>query len=153
MAGIATIAEQVRLHWRAQGLRVNAVPPQDLKHSNVADLPEDYETFLRLAGLPDDEDSAGFRFWSPKELRATGDILSAAGYTNSVVHPSVIIADHLQESWWYCLWSGGPWRGCVSLVLGTYSGRDPLPPLGNFADFLLAYLTDDACLYPPPSPR
>ena len=61
----------------------------------------------------------------------------------------MIIADYLQESWWYAIWVAGPFSGHVSLVLGRDGDGNPEPPLGTFVDFLLAYLNDDASLYPP----
>ena len=153
MAEVAEIAKQVREHWQAQGFRVSSVEMEalaELKRSRTEGIPEEYETFLRIAGLPRDEDSNGFRFWLPREVRATMDVLGDAGYASDAVEPSVIIADYLQESWWYALWVAGPFMGHVSLVLGHEDGKDPQPPLGTFMDFLLAYLSDDARLYPHP---
>jgi hypothetical protein len=154
MAEVAAVAEKVRQHWLSQGLRVSPVKPEELealRRSRPDRIPEDYEAFLRIAGLPEDEDGEGFRFWLPNEVRATHDVLGEARYASDAVEPSVIIADYLQESWWYALWLAGPFRGHVSLVLGHADGRDPQPPLGTFVDFLLAYLNDEARLYPPAS--
>ncbi len=152
MDELAAVAERVRRHWLSQGLRVLPITPYELERlrsSRSARIPEEYEDFLRVAGLPDDEDREGFRFWSPIEVRATNDVLHNAGYASTAAEPSVIIADYLQESWWFALWVDGPFRGHVSLVLGSGDGRDPQPPLGTFVDFLLAYLGDDERLYPP----
>jgi hypothetical protein len=154
MAEVAAVAKEVRQHWLSQGLRVSSVEPEELaelRRLRPEGIPEEYEAFLRIAGLPDDEDGAGFRFWLPKEVRATSDVLSEAGHGSDATEPSVIIADYLQESWWYGLWLAGPFTGRVSLVLGHEDGRDPQPPLGTFVDFLLAYLNDDVRLYPPAS--
>lgn len=154
MAEVAAVAEKVRQHWLSQGLRVSPVKPDDLaelRRLRPEGMPEEYEAFLRIAGLPDAEDGEGFRFWLPSELRATSDVLGEAGYGSDAAELSVIVADYLQESWWYGLWVTGPFRGQVSLVLGDEGGRDPQPPLGTFVDFLLAYLKDDARLYPPES--
>ena len=151
MAEVAAIAEQVREHWLAQGLRVSSIETEalaEVKRSRPEGIPEEYETFLRIAGLPHDEDRNGFRFWLLREVRATADVLGDAGYASDTAAPSVIIADYLQESWWYALWMAGPFMGHVSLVLGHESGKDPQPPLGTFMDFLLAYLSDDGRLYP-----
>lgn len=153
MAEVKSLAEQVRQHWLSQGLRTSPLTPEDLtklRQSHPDGIPEAYETFLRFAGLPSDEDSEGFRFWSPREVRATRDVLGEAGYKIEAEEAaaSVIIADYLQESWWYALWLAGPYRGCVSLVLGRANGQDPQPPLGTFLEFLLAYLHDDGRMYP-----
>ena len=156
MAGVAEVAEKVRQHWLSQGLRISQVKPEELaelRRSLPGGTPEEYEAFLRLAGLPSDEDTEGFRFWLPSEVRATRDVLGEAGYRSDATEPSVIIADYLQQSWWYGLWLAGPFRGSVSLVLGSERGRDPQRPLGTFVDFLLAYLNDNARLYPAPSPE
>lgn len=154
MAEITAVASEVRQHWLSQGLRVSPVGSQELAELRLwqpEGVPEEYEAFLRVAGLPDDEDRQGFRFWSPREVRATRDTLRGAGYGSDATEPSVIIADYLQESWWYGLWLAGPFKGSVSLVLGREDGRDPQRPLGSLGDFLLAYVRDDACLYPPAS--
>jgi hypothetical protein len=116
--------------------------------SHSEGIPEEYEAFLRIAGLPDDEDGAGFRFWLPHEVRATSDVLREAVGSACHAEHSVIIADYLHESWWYALWLTGPLRGQVSLVLGAADGKDPRPPLGALVDFLLAYMNDDEHLYP-----
>lgn len=151
MAEVTAISKRVREHWLAQGLRVSSVEAEalaELKRSRPEGIPEAYETFLRTAGLPHDEDGNGFRFWRLREVRATTDVLRDAGYASDAVEPSVIIADYFQESWWYGLWVAGPFTGHVSIVLGHERGKDPQAPLGTFVDFLRAYLIDDARLYP-----
>lgn len=151
MIELGELARKVRRHWLLQGLRVRPVEPEEmaeLKQSRPEGIPKEYEVFLRIAGLPNDEDGAGFRFWLPREVRTVRDVLGGAGYEGDTVELIVVIADYLQESWWYGLWSVGPFAGHVSLVLGREDGGDPQPPLGTFIDFLVAYLGDDACLYP-----
>ncbi|NTX07346.1 hypothetical protein [Myxococcus sp. CA040A] len=146
MAAITNIATQVRQHWLERHLNVQPVAMKDVAdawRSLPGVLPEEYEAFLRIAGLPTDDDSRGFRFWLPEELRATADVLRDAGYGCNATEASVIFADYLQQSWWYALWVSGPWKGYVSLVLGLYSGNDPQFPLGSLEDFLLAYIKDD----------
>ena len=150
MAEVATIADRVRERWLSHGLLVSPVKSDELaalKRLPPDGIPEAYEAFLRIAGLPDGEDREGFRFWLPREVRPTRDVLGEAGYVCNASEPSVIIADYLQESWWYALWLTGPFTGSVSLVLGHKDGNDPQPPLGTVAEFLLAYLRDDARLY------
>lgn len=140
MAEVAAVAKAVRQHWLSQGLRVSFVDPNELvalKRSRSEGIPEEYEAFLRIAGLPDDEDRVGFRFWSPKEVCATSEVLRQTGYLHVATESSLVIADYLQESWWYGLWSTGRFTGHVSLVLGQTRGVDPQPPLGSFVDFLL----------------
>ncbi|NTX40330.1 hypothetical protein HUA78_38470 [Myxococcus sp. CA033] len=146
MAEITNIATQVRQHWLERHLNVQPVAMKevvDAWRSLPGVLPEEYEAFLRIAGLPTDEDAQGFRFWLPGELRATADVLRDAGYCCNATEASVIFVDYFQESWWYALWVSGPWKGYVSLVLGTKSGNDPRFPLGSLEEFLLAYIKDD----------
>lgn len=152
MAQIVEVAKSVREYWLSQGLSVSPVKPEELEGlrcSMPGGIPEEYEAFLRIAGLAESEDSEGFRFWFPGEVRATRDVLGEARYVSDATNMSVIIADYLQESWWYALWLTGPSRGQISLVLGQEGGRDPQPPVGKLSDFLVAYMTDDAGLYPP----
>lgn len=149
MAEVTALAEKVRRHWIHQGLEVRPVSEGELRE--MADVssegtPDAYDAFLRSVGLPTDQDGAGFRFWSPREVRPTHEVLLDAGCPPTAPSPSVIVADYLQECWWYALWLAGPFRGQVSLVRGRDDG--PLPPLGSFGDFLEAYLDDDARLYP-----
>lgn len=153
MAEIAEVAKRVRQHWLSQGLRVSSIEPEELvelRHRSQG-IPDEYETLLRIAGLPAEEDREGFRFWRPQEIRPTVEVLAEAGYESDATEPSVIIADYLQESWWYGLWLAGPFAGQVSVVLGRKDGSDPQPPLGPLVDFLLAYVHGDALLYPPAS--
>lgn len=155
MADVNTLAMSVRERWLSQGLRVASVDLDDLVELRTrapSGIPGEYETFLRVAGLPAEDDQAGFRFWAPRDVRPTRDVLAEAGYATGDGERSVIIADYFQESWWYALWLTGPFAGRVSLVLGDRVGRDPQPPLGTFAEFLLAYLHDDPSLYPPERP-
>jgi hypothetical protein len=154
MVGVAAVAREVRRHWLSQGLRVSPVKFEelaDLKRLHPSGIPEEYTAFLRIAGLPGDEDREGFRFWLPRQVRATRDVLEEAVYGSDATAPSVIIADYLQESWWYGLWLAGPFAGHVSLVLGHEAGQDPQRPLGTIVDFLRAYVHGDARLYPPAS--
>ncbi|NTX52062.1 hypothetical protein [Myxococcus sp. CA039A] len=146
MTAITNIATQVRQHWLERHLNVQPVAMKELVdawRSLPGVLPEEYEAFLRIAGLPTDEDAQGFRFWLPGELRATADVLRDAGYGCNATEASVIFVDYFQQSWWYALWVSGPWKGYVSLVLGTKSGNDPRFPLGSLEEFLLAYIKDD----------
>ncbi|WP_338863651.1 hypothetical protein [Myxococcus stipitatus] len=146
MATIIEVAKQVRQYWLDAGLEVHPVAMDEVFEAWRAlpgALPKEYEEFLRVAGLPTDEDALGFRFWLPNELRATVDVLRAAGADSHATEASVIIVDYFQESWWYALWVSGPWAGFVSIVLGTRNGSDPQFPLGTLEEFLLAYINDD----------
>jgi hypothetical protein len=152
MAEVTTVAKGVLRRWLSQGLRVSAVTPEEmarLRQLQPDGRWEDYEAFLRIAGLPQDEDSEGFRFWLPREVRLSKDVLADAGSRCNAAEPSVIFADYLQECWWYGLWLAGPFAGQVSLVLGSEDGEDPQLPLGSLVEFLAAYLDDDDRLYPP----
>lgn len=82
MDATTDIAMQVRRHWLERYLDVQSVSMNevvDAWRSLPGEIPEEYETFLRTAGLPTDADSRGFRFWLPEELRATADVLRDAG--------------------------------------------------------------------------
>ena len=150
MAGVTDSAERVRRHWARQGLGVKPLSVEDLRRLAALSpegMPHEYEKFLRSVGLPTHQDSAGFRFWWPHEIRPTDQVLADAGCPASAPSPSVIVADYLQECWWFALWLAGPYRGQVSLVSGRDDG--PLPPIGSVGDFLEAYLADDSRLYPP----
>ena len=152
MAEVASTARAVQQHWLSHGLRVFQVGRSELASlsRSISDgLPEEYDEFLRIAGLPDNEDAAGFRFWLPTEVTPTNQVLHNAGYEISFSDPSMIIADYMQESWWYCLWVGGTFRGQVSLVLGREDHLNPVPTFATFGEFLQAYLADDPQLYPP----
>jgi hypothetical protein len=152
MAEIAIVANEVRRHWLSQGLQVSPVTQEEfavLRQLQPEGRWEEYEAFLRVAGLPHAEDREGVRFWLPREVRPSIDVLADARCRYSAVYPSVIFADYLQESYWYGLWLDGPCAGSVSLVLGIVDGEAPLPPVGSFVDFLLAYLTNDSRMYPP----
>ena len=93
-------------------------------------LPGDFLTFLTVAGLPDEEDSKLIRFWPPNEWSEVDSLL--------------VFADFLIHSHAYALWLSGVHAGKVSLLFGV--DTDPQPPIGSFAEFLDAYLTDDAVL-------
>jgi hypothetical protein len=150
MGEVVALANEVRQHWLSQGLLVSPVELDELsalQRSQPEGIPEEYLAFFRIAGLPANDDQDGFRFWLPKEVRVTRDVLGEAGYGTDGKDASVIIADYLQESFWYALWLTGPFAGCVSLALGSKDGKDPQPPLGTFVEFLLAYLGDDERLY------
>jgi hypothetical protein len=158
MAQIEIVAQAIRKRWLSQGLWVRALKPHELevlRQLSPDGVPADYEAFLRVAGVLESEDRVGIRFWLPKEVRATREVLADAGLASNSAWPSVIIADYMEESWWYALWIGGPFRGQVSLalgdsLLGDAEVKDPQAPLGTLVDFLLAYMSDDARLYPPP---
>lgn len=104
-----------------------------------------FECFLHIAGVPSDDDKDGFLFWGPSLIRPVEDVMRDAQYDWKCAHRSVIIADYLQECWWYALWLDGPWAGRVSLVLGC--ADEPAPVFGSLADFLRAYLDGDDRLY------
>jgi hypothetical protein len=151
MEQIAIAAQEVRQHWLAQRLRIEAVSAEDLNKLRLLCLDgrwAEYETFLRVAGLAVDDDRQGIRFWSPHEVRRYGDVLSTDDASRANAQVAVIIADYLQEAWWYCLWLTGPVAGQVSLVLGDKTGNDPRPPIGSLAEFLRAYTNEAPSLYP-----
>lgn len=152
MAEVTDLATRLRLHWRSQGLRILQQHPSDVAIAESVvgcRLPEDYVSFLCEVGLPECDDSEGFRFWRPNELRHVQSVLRDAGYASDAIHPAIVFADCMQESWWFALWLSGPNLGLVSLALGTSSGQDPQPPMGTFQNFLQSYLNDEAILYPP----
>ncbi|QSQ12985.1 hypothetical protein [Myxococcus landrumensis] len=120
MATLTDVAQQVRDYWLAAGLDVRPVAMSEVMDACRA-----------LPGA------------LPKALRATADVLRDAGAGCNATEASVIIVDSFQESWWYTLWVSGPWKGFVSLVLGTKTGNAPQFPLGTLEEFLLAYIHDN----------
>jgi hypothetical protein len=170
-AELIAVAMEVRQHWLSQGLPlfpVSATQLEDLHRSFLEGLPEEYETFLRVAGLHQDGQEM-VRFWKPHEIRRSSDVVREADEHNARVSrnkeqpprnphhervfrtldQSLVIADYMQESWWYALWISGPSRGLVSYVGGYTDGRDPAPVLGTLVEFLQAFMKDDERLGPP----
>lgn len=146
MARIDELSKRVRERWVAEGLVLSPVNATDLLRQHPL-LPHDYVTFLTVAGLAIGGDSRGFRFWLPTELEDAATVLARSGYQCANGAAAIIFADYLQESWWYCLWTEGANTGSVSLCLGTATGNDPQPPIGDLAEFLLDYLGDSERLY------
>lgn len=151
-AGIEHLAAQVRDRWTSQEITVSDVRPQAILElvRRFGPLPEPYTEFLRTAGVASNDDSEGFLFWGPEEVRSTAAALNDAGYPGvDLAASSIIFADYMQESWWYALWVDGPHLGCVSLVLGQGASEPPdlQPPVGTFLEFLAWYLADDERLY------
>jgi hypothetical protein len=145
----AGLRHALRAHWESQGLVASCIDLARVaqlraRHQGLA---EPYLALLLEVGVPAGDDRQGFRFWQPPELLETSIVLATAGYKCHSKHRSLIVADYLQESWWYAIWLEGPWLGMVSRALGTSTGDDPVPPLGTFTDFVRAYLADDARLY------
>ena len=135
----------VHAYWAMCGMSLTKyTPAQVIEKSRT--LPPDYADLLR-SGIALDEDPNGFRFWSLDEIAPTEEVLRRAGY-DVYYNDTIIVADYMQESWWYCLWHRGPFSGHVSLVVGTSEGNDPQPPLGSITQFLSLYVIDSAELYP-----
>jgi hypothetical protein len=150
--GLEVSAHQIRQRWLSQGVPTSQVTPDDLAAIRTAfraEIPADYESFLEIAGSQDGHDKDQYRFWHPREIRPTSDVLRDAGYPSNATELSIVIADYMQESWWFSLWLTGPWAGQVSLALGLCDGSDPQPPIASFDDFLELYMRDDGRLYPP----
>ncbi len=144
---MSEVIERVRRYWLAQGLTVNTVDPKSIALELHGEMPAAYAELLRTVGVPNDEDVHGFRFWHPHEFRSARQVLTGADCPSDVPETWVIIADYLQESWWYAMDFAGADKGRVFLVLG--SAADPTAPIGDVSRFLQAYLDDDEILYPP----
>lgn len=152
MAGLKEIALEVRARWVSQKLQVSEATPQGLDLFSRWELESPapaYADFFRVAGVPNDCDREGFRFWGPDELRLTGEVLRRdPRRTGNFDTNSLIIADYLQECWWYCLWISGRYAGRVSIVLGDEHAGTIRAPRWSLEGFLRAYLADDPSLYP-----
>jgi hypothetical protein len=123
-ASITALAQEVREDWQRQGLRLVTVDATEIPAELRGQLPDDFITFLTVAGLPDEWDSRFITFWHPTEWAERDGRLE--------------FADYLINSHAYALWLSGPDRGRVCVVFST-----PEPPIGTFTEFLRAYLADD----------
>jgi hypothetical protein len=141
-------AHAVRRYWIDGGVAGAAISAQEIAaaEARLGALPEAYRRFLAIAGSQRLDDDNFMRFWPPAELRSASDVLVGAGCL--AVPDAIVIADHMQESWWYVLFTGGPRAGLVALVLGG-DPRDPQEPIGDLATFLEQYMADATALYPP----
>jgi hypothetical protein len=141
---------QVMKRWASAGVLgpPNAEDAIAAAERRVGRLHGSYKQFLRCAGVQLDDDQSSVLFWRPGDLRPAEDVLRDCGREVSFENPAVVIADYMQESWWYVLWLAGVHTGCVSLVLGG-DPHDLQPPMGSFVDFLSAYLEDAPEMYPP----
>lgn len=93
------LARDVRLFWEQQGLLRKTVSRDEIQNAErrLGRFPEDYRTFLLEAGINVEPGTAWIRFWSPDELRRTSQVVE-----NDSTY-SIIIADYMDESWWYTL--------------------------------------------------
>jgi len=143
---------EVRAHWLSHKIQISEASIQDLDAFSRWSLESPaiaYADLFRVAGIPSDCDREGFRFWRPDEIRLTGEVLqNDAGCTGNLDTNSVIVADYLQECWWYCLWISGQYAGSVSIVLGDEKLDMIRAPRWTLEGFLRAYLDDDPTLYP-----
>ncbi len=112
----------------------------------VGQLPPPYKEFLTVAGEQTDDDTEGFLFWKAEDVIMAKEFFSqnSIGF-NSVFEGAIIIADYLQESWYYVLWVGGNRIGHVGLVSGV--GDAERKTIGDFSEFLECYLLDSSALY------
>lgn len=151
MAEIDSVAEKVRKFWSDQNSSIIDISEEQLSLASQrlgVELPAHYVRFLKIAGLPDDEDRDMFYFWHPHELRMMDQILAEAGCTDSPPE-SIGVADHAQESWWYSLCVSGRFRGLVFQVWGTDAPAEAFGQGIELRSFLEKYLEDDDWLYPP----
>ncbi len=148
MAKIIELAKKVSEYWLSHGVDTQGVTSEEIEKTEkrVGSLPESYKDFIFRSGIPKTEDSNGIYFWSLGDLVRADHLLSKAGYEISLKDELVVIADYMQESWWYGLWLTGEDYGRVSLILGG-DINDPQEPIGDFQHFLQCYLNDSAEIY------
>lgn len=140
---IVDLARKVRGRWLLSDLKVTDLEvPEGCPLLGCGD---EYLLFLLHAGVLDDNDDQYFRFWKLAEIRTTSEALGEVDEPGSLAVDSLIIADHLQESWWYGLGVAGRLKGRVFLVPGSIV--DPPPVSWTLVEFLEAYLSDDESLY------
>ncbi len=149
MAAIVAVAEEVKHFWLSQGLKVHSVGADELialRRTLGGTIPTEYEAFLRIAGLPDDEDKSGIRFWQPLEVRIMRSAIHDSSASLVAGEQIALIADYFQESWSYGIWLSGPLAGSVSVVPSPTSGW-VAHPVGTMAEFLTAYVAGDPRVY------
>jgi hypothetical protein len=113
-------------------------------------LPQWFFDFHSLVGVMADGDREGFYFWKPRDCVFPEDYLTrrcGERCSFSIPNSCVVFADYLQESWWYGLWTSGPWTDLVSPIWGA-DGDNVSTPIGTFAEFIELYLSDSPTLYP-----
>lgn len=147
---LAALAEEMRRHWSGAGLSLAAIDEDEIlateRRLGTA-LPTEYRSFLKLAGIPSDQDTLGFHFWQPNAFQLTTEVVPSSEQDLGQGRTSVVFADYLDESWWYVIWTAGDHSGMISRALGTEHGPDPEDPLGTLETFCRAYLSDDKVLY------
>lgn len=147
------LALRVRGHWIAEGLdvvRIGSSAIASLRQRFPSEGIEGYLQFLSFAGLPKTEDVNQFRFWMPKEIAESAELLKRTGALSAVdadAERGMVFADHMQESWWYRIVLDGSEVGMVRRA-GCLAKDRQAPPIGTIWDFLAAYLRDDEVLYP-----
>lgn len=150
MSEIGDLALEVRRRWMAQGILGREISAAEVEalETRVGPLPSAFKSLLSLAGAQADDDEEGVLFWPPEEVCPAREVLSKEGYRLLGADDAIVIADYMQESWWYALWTRGEKRGQVFLVRGEWQ-EEPLDPIGDLAGFLVAYLFEPSRLYPP----
>jgi hypothetical protein len=146
---IAAAARRVRAYWDQLGVSGGLYSPAEIEEAEVrlGRLPDEFKTFLATAGEQTSEDENGMLFWPPDRLRTAHEVLTEAGHPVDVSTQAIVIADHMQESWWYVLWIGGPRTGRVSLVLGG-DPNDFKSQIAALDEFLNEYVADGSRLCP-----
>lgn len=144
------LALEVRRRWLARGILgrdISRVEVGELE-ARVGPLPSAFKSLLLIAGTQVDDDDEGVLFWPPEEVCPAREVLSKEGYRLVGAEDAIVIADYMEQSWWYALWIRGRERGNVFLVRGEWQ-EAPLDSIGNVAGFLRAYLFEPGRLYPP----
>lgn len=150
MVKTSDLALAVRERWLSEGVFDKDVTNSDVSEleRRVGALPTAYKEFLLIAGTQADNDEEGFLFWPPQEVRPVREVVSEQGYDFAGDEEAIVIADYLQESWWYGLWTAESKRGEGFIVLG-YQREKPMSSIGGLEQLLAAYLSGSSELYPP----
>lgn len=137
---IGQSATEIRKLWENESVHGPEVLSSDiaLLEQRVGGLCDAYKEFLLAAGTQLDNTDDGFLFWRIDDVRFANNVRSEYGLpTHEFLDGAIVVADYLQESWWYVLWTTGPNTSLVSLVTGTKD--ETRKPIGNFCEFLKCY--------------
>lgn len=144
MGPIEEISLVIREMWIGQGLFDGFYSAERIISAagRFGSLPVEYMSFVETAGMQRDSDSSGFRFWHLDEVRLDSPNFDGDADPKC----NLIIADYLQESWWY----GISFSSSAQITAIPITGRVETPkhdPI-SFLEFLRRYAYDSELLMP-----
>ena len=149
MGEVSDKVNSVRKRWNRAGVLGREIEMSEITslERRIGSIPPSYKEFLLEVGRQDDDDEDGFFFWAPEAVSPVNVLFTENDIeTCPVLEEAVVIADYLQESWYYVLWTQGPRTGQVGLATGK--DDEKRKPIGNLLAFLESYLVDSKALYP-----